>query len=238
MSEKKHAQLSPGENFSDDDFEKAIRSCFDEADSLTQQRVKACLQIGLLCAQWASRSSRHEICKRLGMTPPELSKYISIGNDRRLQNERYLPHLPASYSILYEISQLDDDDFDAAIESNAIHPDVERMEIIALRGAGEENEEEVEEDEEDDDEEEEEEISGLPVSPPLVPDPPTPEENTAGESMKEQYGEGNAKRPVVHYVMPDVLEEQREAIIAEIRSTNFATFVLEPMPAAAKANKR
>jgi len=58
-------------------------------------------------------------------------KYLSIARDSRLR--RIQPLLPASFTTIHLIAQLSDDMFQAAVKAEAIHPDVRRVEIEALR---------------------------------------------------------------------------------------------------------
>jgi len=58
-------------------------------------------------------------------------KLVRIGRDQRLPP--ITTRLPPSYSIMYEVSQLDDQQLGLAIKADMIRPDVRRAEIVALR---------------------------------------------------------------------------------------------------------
>ena len=64
-------------------------------------------------------------------------KLSQIGGDSRLRG--ITDRLPASFSIIYEITLLSDEQFGQAVASNKIRPKVRRDEIIKLREVGEDS---------------------------------------------------------------------------------------------------
>jgi hypothetical protein len=65
------------------------------------------------------------------MEKTKFLKHMAIARDQRLG--RIAMQLPAGYSVLYQITQLSDEVFEAAAKERIIHPDVGRGDIDALR---------------------------------------------------------------------------------------------------------
>jgi hypothetical protein len=69
---------------------------------------------------------------------PTISKLISIAEDTRITDPRYRAIMPSSYGTLYELKQLSDElseaQFEAAVNDGLLRPDIEREEVMALRG--------------------------------------------------------------------------------------------------------
>jgi hypothetical protein len=65
------------------------------------------------------------------MEKTKFRKHIAIARDQRLG--RIATQLPAGYSVLYEVTQLEDEVFEAAAKEKIIHPDMGRGDISALR---------------------------------------------------------------------------------------------------------
>lgn len=63
-------------------------------------------------------------------------KLRSIASDERLSNRAHGRDLPASWTSLYELTKLDDEQWVSAMESGAIRPDMERKDITKLRTGG------------------------------------------------------------------------------------------------------
>ena len=67
------------------------------------------------------------------------NKLMAIGKDSRLSNSDHGPNLPVSWRTLYELTKLDDDTFDAAIETGAIRTDMPRKEVSRLASRAKQN---------------------------------------------------------------------------------------------------
>jgi len=61
-------------------------------------------------------------------------KLLSIAGDNRLNNPTYRKYLPPHWTTLYEMTQLDDQTFQAGISDGLITPAVERRTILELTG--------------------------------------------------------------------------------------------------------
>jgi hypothetical protein len=65
------------------------------------------------------------------------SKLAKIGSNEQLLSKDLRPSLPPSYSILYELAKLSEDDLKLAIGEHLINPDMTRADVerwVALRG--------------------------------------------------------------------------------------------------------
>ncbi len=60
---------------------------------------------------------------------------MTIAQDGRLLNRKHVSVLPPSWGTLYELTKLDDQTFEAAVETGAIRPDMERKDAALLRTA-------------------------------------------------------------------------------------------------------
>lgn len=61
-------------------------------------------------------------------------RLIGIATDEKLRDVTHVLHLPAHWGTLYELTKLTAEQFDAAIESGAIHPKMKRRDVSAIRG--------------------------------------------------------------------------------------------------------
>jgi hypothetical protein len=71
------------------------------------------------------------VLRAAGLSRSTFMKLVVIGRDARLRPIEEV--LPPNYSIIHQISQLDDRALDEAVEVGVIHPNVRRAEIEALR---------------------------------------------------------------------------------------------------------
>jgi hypothetical protein len=69
----------------------------------------------------------------LAFQPRTAQRLMAIARDHRLTNPTHASLLPASWTTLYELTQLSDDEFDRAIEQNVIRPDMERKDVEIIR---------------------------------------------------------------------------------------------------------
>jgi hypothetical protein len=60
-------------------------------------------------------------------------RLIIIANDDKLRDRAHGHNLPVQWRTLYELTKLTDEQFDAAIESGAINPKMERKDVKGLR---------------------------------------------------------------------------------------------------------
>lgn len=61
-------------------------------------------------------------------------RHIKISLNENVRNGAHAPHLPSSWMTLYELTKLTTEQFDAAVESGAIHPKMKRSDVAAIRG--------------------------------------------------------------------------------------------------------
>jgi hypothetical protein len=59
-------------------------------------------------------------------------KLLKIASDKRIINQKHIPHLPPRWTTLHELTFLTDPQFKKAIKSGEIHPDMERKEAEKL----------------------------------------------------------------------------------------------------------
>jgi N6-adenosine-specific RNA methylase IME4 len=57
---------------------------------------------------------------------------MAIGADPRFKNAKHVSLLPQSWSTLYQLTRLDDEQFEAKIADGTIRPDLERAEVIEI----------------------------------------------------------------------------------------------------------
>jgi hypothetical protein len=72
------------------------------------------------------------LIKQLAFERTLFQKLCKIGADARLYDQRNLKKLPGGYSLLWELTKLDDAEFTTAIDSGEIHPHVKRADIAKL----------------------------------------------------------------------------------------------------------
>jgi hypothetical protein len=56
-------------------------------------------------------------------------RLMTVGRDRRLRNPSYVTHLPARLMTLHDLSKLTDEQFEHAIVTGAIKPDMQRRDV-------------------------------------------------------------------------------------------------------------
>jgi hypothetical protein len=89
--------------------------------------------------------SKKKLLDELPFSKATFVKLSQIGGDQRLRG--IAEQLPASFSIIYEITLLSDEQFEQAVASNKIRPKVQRNEIIKLRNLDEPSNESADENE-------------------------------------------------------------------------------------------
>jgi hypothetical protein len=78
-----------------------------------------------------STTSLSTVLRTARMGKATFLKLVRIGRDERLAP--IMLRLPPSYSIMYEVSQLDDRQLGEALAAELIRPDMRRAEIVCLR---------------------------------------------------------------------------------------------------------
>lgn len=77
--------------------------------------------------EWAA------MCERdLLFQPRTAQRIMAVAADPRLLNTTHASHLPQSWTTLYELTRLDDEQFRAGIEKGIIRPDMERKDITTV----------------------------------------------------------------------------------------------------------
>jgi N6-adenosine-specific RNA methylase IME4 len=70
-----------------------------------------------------------EMIKALPFSARMAQIYMTVAADARITNAKHISHLPAHIGTLYEISKLQDAEFEAHIADGTIRPDMERRDI-------------------------------------------------------------------------------------------------------------
>jgi hypothetical protein len=114
--------------------EKSTNSSRSRIPSNWRKTATGILTVARLCAQTSAkaelgRKRKKELLRKLAISEASFSKLARIGNDRRLQRRSVQNYLPPHFSIIYAISQLDDQLLEAAIKNKLISPGVTRERI-------------------------------------------------------------------------------------------------------------
>lgn len=95
------------------------------------------LDVASLCVE-AMRTlcpeDRKALHGRLRFSKGTISKLVKIGNDERLRPDYVRKRLPPSYTTIYAISGLTDDQLYAAVEAGVIHLDMHRADLDVWLG--------------------------------------------------------------------------------------------------------
>src|SRR5207244_2135416 len=94
------------------------------------------IKVGRICAEADRKLSTGDKLKLkevLPFSPATFSKLVQIGTNPRFQNEEVLKLLPPSYSIIYAVGQLDNEEYAAAIEQKILSPALKRAELERWR---------------------------------------------------------------------------------------------------------
>jgi hypothetical protein len=104
-------------------------------NSSCRKTMSDMFEVAALCCEAARSLSTSEVKKllksELMIDRSTFWKYVKIGNDQRIPD--ISAKLPPSPSIVYEVTQLDDEQLRKAVDTNVLHPKVRRSEIAALR---------------------------------------------------------------------------------------------------------
>jgi hypothetical protein len=99
-----------------------------------QKRTSSIFAVAEACNEankQLSGKAKKKLYEALPFSKATFVKLAQIGGDERLPP--IAQKLPASFSIIYEITLLSDEEFERAVMSDTVHPKVRRSEIIELR---------------------------------------------------------------------------------------------------------
>ena len=82
-----------------------------------------------------SLDRRGELLKQLPFGDSAFSKFVQIGNDRRLNTPELRRLLPPHYTITYAVTLLTDQELQDAIAAKVIHPDMNRDDLQRWRNS-------------------------------------------------------------------------------------------------------
>jgi hypothetical protein len=94
--------------------------------------VHAILEVARLCAEAEDKlttAQKGELISRLPFRRATFSKLAQVGADQRLRDLEIQSRLPPHYSTLYQLTLLDDPQFDRAIKEGVIYADLKRDEL-------------------------------------------------------------------------------------------------------------
>jgi hypothetical protein len=110
----------------------SVKSYADRIRAHWHRATASIMEVAHLCAEANNRLSapnKKELVKVLPFSGPTFSKLAQIGGDRRLQSIRVRKLLPPSYSIIYSVGQLEDDELKAAVKDGIITPTLKRSDL-------------------------------------------------------------------------------------------------------------
>ncbi|HWX36746.1 MAG TPA: MT-A70 family methyltransferase [Steroidobacteraceae bacterium] len=109
-----------------DEFAERITSCW-------RKSVEAIIEVGRLLTNAKAQLDHGEftamVNAKLPFGPRTATRLMAIGRDSRLTNRTHVSVLPNSWGTLYELTKLDDDQFQAKIADGTIRPEMERKDI-------------------------------------------------------------------------------------------------------------
>lgn len=101
-----------------------------------QRTVESFLEIGRLLIEAKAAIEHGEfeamIESDLPFKPRTARRLMAIARDQRITKRTQESVLPASWTTLYELTKLDDDEFEARLSDGTIRPDLERSEAKAI----------------------------------------------------------------------------------------------------------
>lgn len=98
--------------------------------------IASILDVAKLCDDAKLNLSQAELTELKGRLPFDnatFSKLARIGETSHFYKEEIKPRLPSKFSVLYELSLLDDKPLLEAVENGTVHPKVSRDEILNLK---------------------------------------------------------------------------------------------------------
>lgn len=98
-----------------------------------QASFKAILEVGRLLAEAKAALPHgefgHMIERDLPFSSSTANRLMTIAADERISNPAHVQHMPTSWGTLYEITKLDDAQFEQKIKDGTIKPDMMRRDI-------------------------------------------------------------------------------------------------------------
>ena len=94
--------------------------------------TESIMKVAQLCAEandQLSAADKNKLLENLPFSGGTFSKLAQIGADQRLQSPRVKKLLPPSYSIIYDVKLLEDEDFKTAFKEGIVHPDLKRADL-------------------------------------------------------------------------------------------------------------
>ena len=131
--ESKGSEFSPGK-----DPSLSVANYVSQIGQNWQRGVDAFMTVARLCAEASARltiTQRGELLKQLPFGDSAFSKFVQIGNDRRLNTPELRRLLPPHYTITYALTLLTDQELQDAIAAKVIHPDMNRDELQRWRNS-------------------------------------------------------------------------------------------------------
>jgi hypothetical protein len=96
--------------------------------------VEAIIEVGRLLIAAKDALPHGEFGKmELPFSASTADRLMAIARDRKISNPAHVQYLPASWGTLYELTQLDEDEFKARIADGTIRADMERKEVFVVR---------------------------------------------------------------------------------------------------------
>jgi hypothetical protein len=94
-------------------------------------------EVGIACYEADVALDSYQVrllIKDLGFSRATFSKYVAIGRDKRLHDDPKISHLfPAKFSVIYELTQLDDDRFNELVSTGGLTQSLKREQLIRWR---------------------------------------------------------------------------------------------------------
>jgi hypothetical protein len=112
----------------------ALETYLKRIQASWQKRTSSIFAVAEACNEankQLSGKAKKKLHEALPFSKATFVKLAQIGGDERLPP--IAQKLPASFSIIYEITLLSDEEFEHAVMSDTIHPKVRRNQIIELR---------------------------------------------------------------------------------------------------------
>jgi len=101
-----------------------------------QKGVESIIETGRLLVEAKASIPHGEFGKMIEIQLPfkasAAQQLMAIASDKRLTKAEHVQYLPPSWGTLYQLTKLPDDKFEAAINSEDIHPKMERKDVAAL----------------------------------------------------------------------------------------------------------
>jgi hypothetical protein len=112
---------------SHEDFVHRIQTTWQKRTSSIFAVAEACHEAN----KQLNKKQKTKLYETLPFSKPTFIKLSQIGGDSRIPG--IADRLPASFSIIYEITLLSTEELELAVASGTIHPKIQRADIIKLR---------------------------------------------------------------------------------------------------------